>query len=76
MRIMTVHRSASLQVNGTGQGPSLLTVMAGEGRCKIDGAEVTLRPTLDLKHRRPFLARLAALGATFDPPPLTFVVIM
>ncbi|WP_374645568.1 mannose-1-phosphate guanylyltransferase/mannose-6-phosphate isomerase [Tabrizicola sp.] len=43
MRIMTVHRSASLQVNGTGQGPSLLTVMAGEGRCKIDGAEVTLR---------------------------------
>ncbi|RYH93935.1 MAG: hypothetical protein EON48_19505, partial [Acetobacteraceae bacterium] len=43
MRIMTVQRRASLQVNGTGLGPSLLTVMSGEGRCLIDGAEVTMR---------------------------------
>jgi mannose-1-phosphate guanylyltransferase/mannose-6-phosphate isomerase len=43
MRIMTVQRQASLQVNGTGLGPSLLTVMSGEGRCLIDGAEVTVR---------------------------------
>lgn len=44
MRVMTLHRRASVQVNGTGLGPSLLTIMAGEGRCTIDGAEVTLRP--------------------------------
>lgn len=43
MRIMTVQKRASLQVNGTGLGPSLLTVMSGEGRCLIDGAEVTVR---------------------------------
>ena len=43
MRIITVERKASLQVNGTGLGPSLLTVMSGEGRCLIDGAEVTVR---------------------------------
>lgn len=43
MRIMTVHRRASLQVNGTGIGPSLLTVMSGEGRCLIDGENVTVR---------------------------------
>lgn len=43
MRIMTVQRRASLQVNGTGAGPSLLTVVSGEGRCLIDGAEVTVR---------------------------------
>jgi mannose-1-phosphate guanylyltransferase / mannose-6-phosphate isomerase len=43
MRIMTVHRHASLQVNGTGAGPSLLTVMSGEGRCVIDGSVVSLR---------------------------------
>lgn len=43
MRIMTVERRASLQVNGTGLGPSLLTVMSGEGRCLIDGEEVTVR---------------------------------
>lgn len=44
MRVMTLRRRASVQVNGTGLGPSLLTVMAGEGRCTVDGAEVTLRP--------------------------------
>lgn len=43
MRIMTVERRASLQVNGTGLGPSLLTVMSGEGRCLIDGEEVSMR---------------------------------
>jgi mannose-1-phosphate guanylyltransferase/mannose-6-phosphate isomerase len=43
MRIMTVGRRASLQVNGTGLGPSLLTVMSGEGRCVIDGEDVTVR---------------------------------
>lgn len=43
MRIMTVQRKASLQVNGTGLGPSLLTVLSGEGRCLIDGREVTMR---------------------------------
>lgn len=43
MRIMTVERRSSLQVNGTGLGPSLLTVMSGEGRCLIDGEEVTVR---------------------------------
>ena len=43
MRIMTVQRRASLQVNGTGMGPSLLTVVSGEGRCLIDGVEVTVR---------------------------------
>ncbi|MES2542811.1 MAG: mannose-1-phosphate guanylyltransferase/mannose-6-phosphate isomerase [Pseudomonadota bacterium] len=43
MRIMTVQKKASLQVNGTGIGPSLLTVLSGEGRCLIDGREVTVR---------------------------------
>lgn len=43
MRIMTVQKKASLQVNGTGLGPSLLTVLSGEGRCLIDGREVTVR---------------------------------
>ncbi|MDP3193909.1 sugar phosphate nucleotidyltransferase [Tabrizicola sp.] len=43
MRIMTVQRKASVQVNGTGVGPSLLTVLSGEGRCLIDGREVTVR---------------------------------
>lgn len=43
MRIMTVQKKASLRVNGTGLGPSLLTVMSGEGRCLIDGTEVTVR---------------------------------
>lgn len=43
MRIMTVHRRASLQVNGTGLGPSLLTVMSGEGSCLVDGKDVTVR---------------------------------
>ncbi|WP_309667640.1 mannose-1-phosphate guanylyltransferase/mannose-6-phosphate isomerase [Tabrizicola sp.] len=43
MRIMTVQPGASLQVNGTGSGPSLLTVMSGEGRCTIDGAVVVAR---------------------------------
>ncbi len=43
MRLMTVQRKASLQVNGTGVGPSLLTVLSGEGRCLIDGREVTVK---------------------------------
>ncbi len=43
MRIMTVQPGATLQVNGTGLGPSLLTVMSGEGRCTIDGKVVTAR---------------------------------
>lgn len=43
MAIMTVQKRASLQVNGTGVGPSLLTVLSGEGRCMIDGREVTVR---------------------------------
>lgn len=43
MAIMTVQKRASLQVNGTGAGPSLLTVLSGEGRCMIDGREVTVR---------------------------------
>lgn len=43
MRIMTVQRKASVQVNGTGLGPSLLTVMSGEGRALIDGEEVIVR---------------------------------
>lgn len=43
MRIMTVQRRASVQVNGTGLGPSLLTVMSGEGACLIDGTEVVVR---------------------------------
>lgn len=43
MRIMTVQKRASLQVNGTGLGPSLLTVLSGEGRCLIDGEKVTVR---------------------------------
>lgn len=43
MRIMTVQKRASLQVNGTGLGPSLLTVLSGEGCCLIDGEEVTVR---------------------------------
>lgn len=43
MRIMTVQKKASLQVNGTGVGPSLLTVLSGEGRCLIDGREVTVK---------------------------------
>jgi mannose-1-phosphate guanylyltransferase / mannose-6-phosphate isomerase len=43
MRIMTVQPGASLQVNGTGTGPSLLTVLSGEGRCVIDGKEVLAR---------------------------------
>lgn len=43
MRVMTLQRRASILVNGTGVGPSMLTVMSGEGRCTIDGAEVTLR---------------------------------
>lgn len=43
MAIMTVQKHASLQVNGIGVGPSLLTVLSGEGRCMIDGREVTVR---------------------------------
>jgi mannose-6-phosphate isomerase-like protein (cupin superfamily) len=43
MRIMTVQKRASLQVNGTGLGPSLLTVLSGEGRCLIGGEKVTVR---------------------------------
>ena len=43
MRIMTVQRRASVQVNGTGLGPSLLTVISGEGRCVIDGMDVPVR---------------------------------
>ena len=43
MRILTVQPGASLSVNGTGSGPSLLTVMSGEGRCTIDGTEVIAR---------------------------------
>jgi mannose-1-phosphate guanylyltransferase/mannose-6-phosphate isomerase len=43
MRIMTVQRQASVQVNGTGVGPSLVTVLSGEGRCLIEGAEITVR---------------------------------
>ncbi|HLQ18306.1 MAG TPA: mannose-1-phosphate guanylyltransferase/mannose-6-phosphate isomerase [Tabrizicola sp.] len=43
MRIMTVQKLASLQVNGTGVGPSLLTVLAGEARCRIGGQDVTVR---------------------------------
>jgi mannose-1-phosphate guanylyltransferase / mannose-6-phosphate isomerase len=44
MQILTVERRASVQVNGTGLGPSLLTVMSGEGLCLIDGVEVSVRP--------------------------------
>ena len=43
MRIMTVQKKASLLVNGTGIGPSLLTVMSGEGRCRMAGRDVTVR---------------------------------
>jgi mannose-1-phosphate guanylyltransferase/mannose-6-phosphate isomerase len=43
MQILTVQRKASVQVNGTGLGPSLLTVMSGEGSCRIDGTEVVVR---------------------------------
>ncbi|KAF0114535.1 MAG: Mannose-1-phosphate guanylyltransferase [Rhodobacteraceae bacterium] len=43
MQVLTVQRKASVQVNGTGAGPSLLTVMSGECRCLIDGSEVTVR---------------------------------
>lgn len=57
LRILTVHPGASLMVNGTGTGPSLLTVMSGEGRCTIDGAELTARSgqsiTLDADHALP-----------------------
>lgn len=43
MQILTIERKASVQVNGTGLGPSLLTVMSGEGSCLIDGVEVNVR---------------------------------
>jgi mannose-1-phosphate guanylyltransferase/mannose-6-phosphate isomerase len=43
MQIMTVQRNARVQVNGTGLGPSLLTVISGEGQCLVDGTQVTLR---------------------------------
>ncbi|NJM82188.1 MAG: mannose-1-phosphate guanylyltransferase/mannose-6-phosphate isomerase [Tabrizicola sp.] len=43
MRIMTVQPGASLSVNGTGSGPSLLTVLSGEGRYVIGGQEITAR---------------------------------
>lgn len=57
MRIMTVHPGASLSVNGTGVGPSLLTVISGEGQYTIGGHVVTARRgqsvALDADHALP-----------------------
>ena len=61
MRIMTVHPGASLSVNGTGVGPSLLTVISGEGHYTIGGKVVTARRgqsvALDAGHALPLSNR-------------------
>lgn len=42
MRMLTIQPGASLRVNGTGIGPSLLTVVSGEGICMLHGVERTI----------------------------------
>jgi mannose-1-phosphate guanylyltransferase / mannose-6-phosphate isomerase len=42
MRILTVQPGASLQINGTGAGPSVLTVVSGEGRCTVGGRDIMI----------------------------------
>lgn len=42
MRLLTIQPGASLRVNGTGVGPSLLTVISGEGICTLHGLDQTV----------------------------------
>jgi mannose-1-phosphate guanylyltransferase / mannose-6-phosphate isomerase len=42
MRILTVQPGASLQINGTGAGPSVLTVVFGTGTCMVGGQEIAI----------------------------------
>lgn len=42
MRMLTVQPGASLQINGTGAGPSVLTVVFGTGVCSVAGREVAI----------------------------------
>jgi mannose-1-phosphate guanylyltransferase / mannose-6-phosphate isomerase len=42
MRILTVQPGASVQINGTGAGPSVLTVVSGSGHCTVDGREMVI----------------------------------
>ncbi|MGB8812821.1 MAG: mannose-1-phosphate guanylyltransferase/mannose-6-phosphate isomerase [Paracoccaceae bacterium] len=43
MRMITVQPGARLKVNGTGSGPSLLTVVSGEGIYEMDGVQTRTR---------------------------------
>ncbi len=42
MRLLTVQPGAALHINGTGAGPSVLTVVSGEGICTIDGQDIRI----------------------------------
>jgi mannose-1-phosphate guanylyltransferase / mannose-6-phosphate isomerase len=42
MRMLTVQPGASLQINGTGAGPSVLTVVFGTGICTVGGCEIAI----------------------------------
>jgi mannose-1-phosphate guanylyltransferase / mannose-6-phosphate isomerase len=42
MRLLSVHAGASVKISGSGVGPSLITVVSGEGNCEIAGQKVHL----------------------------------
>ncbi len=42
MRMLTVQPGASLQINGTGAGPSVLTVVSGTGICTVGGQQIAI----------------------------------